>query len=906
MGYYLRELVNLRKDFTDSYNEKRYADAIDIGNKITELYKNNNACNTESYADDINNLAIVFDDVHIYDRAKELYKEAAGIKKELLGENSMSYLNTLTNFGVLLSSSGDFSKAEEVLKTVSGRIKENEGEHSVKYADSLYNLGNMYADWGKTEKAVEILTNTLEIAKNIKNYEMSDFLDIHVSLADAGRKYGNYRRARDEYGRAAKISEKINEADSYFKMTYLLNSALVCQKAERFEDAAKQYEQAVAVRERLMDTKHLDFISVLNNLALMYNLNKEHEKALDVHKRVLSLVEEMLGKNHVFYGDVITNIGVDYCALGDLEKAIEYHNEALEMKEKLVGENHPHYILTLISLAEIYEKSEKYDRAIELQEKALELKRKNMGEISEPVGESLIALGRLYMKKGDNLRAQGFFMQSLIMNKDIIITGGIKVRGYAENIRLMAEACCNMGESDKTVRFCEKLIEYRESEYGKRHPKYAKALYDSAELLIKLDLYVKAEEYLQSAEEIAETMIGMDTPFFIRCICTHCKVLYKMKKYEQAADKLKKAVSLHKKYSSDNTEFLKLMFMQAKTQYILGYKQKAEEIIFRAEGIASRSDGIDKAVIAAEKADFASELVSGGDSEKAVDIFEKIYDDLDKENKRVMYNVTLKWAEAEKILGKNENAADLAVKALEYAKNTGEKCEAEILAAKAMTALNRAKEAGERLEKLLPSISEESSDFIKYASEVYCLLGAAFENEPEKSTDYFEKGLAEAKARENIPTEEYCDFLKKASETAAKLNKYTKATEYLSETALIVRRDYGENTEFADILAKAGELYMLQERYADAVTMYDKAAELYAGLFGKEDEKYCDMVINSCNALIKDEKYNEAARRLENADSFCGREEEFKRLLTSAYKSMGAFGKLVKLKMAKNMGKSKK
>ena len=44
-----------------------------------------------------------------------------------------------------------------------------------------------------------------------------------------------------------------------------------------------------------------------------------------------------------------------------------------------------------------------------------------------------------------------------------------------------------------------------------------------------------------------------------------------------------------------------------------------------------------KAVIAAEKADFASELVSGGDSEKAVDIFEKIYDDLDKENKRVMY-----------------------------------------------------------------------------------------------------------------------------------------------------------------------------------------------------------------------------------------------------------------------------
>ena len=72
------------------------------------------------------------------------------------------------------------------------------------------------------------------------------------------------------------------------------------------------------------------------------------------------------------------------------------------------------------------------------------------------------------------------------------------------------------------------------------------------------------------------------------------------------------------------------------------------------------------------------------------------------------------------------------------------------------------------------------------------------------------------------------------------------------------------------------------------------------GLFGKEDEKCCDMVIiNSCNALIKMKKYNEAARRLENADSFAEERKSLKRLLTSAYKSIGEFGKLVKLKWQK-------
>ena len=76
-----------------------------------------------------------------------------------------------------------------------------------------------------------------------------------------------------------------------------------------------------------------------------------------------------------------------------------------------------------------------------------------MGEISEPVGESLIALGRLYMKKGDNLRGARLFMQSLIMNKRHYNNRRHKkVRGYAENIRLMAEACCNMGE-DPIKRF---------------------------------------------------------------------------------------------------------------------------------------------------------------------------------------------------------------------------------------------------------------------------------------------------------------------------------------------------------------------------------------------------------------------------------------------------------------------
>ena len=52
----------------------------------------------------------------------------------------------------------------------------------------------------------------------------------------------------------------------------------------------------------------------------------------------------------------------------------------------------------------------------------------------------------------------------------------MKVSGYAENIRLMAEACAEGGDIDRAEHFCSSLAEYRKSEYGENHPKYAAAL----------------------------------------------------------------------------------------------------------------------------------------------------------------------------------------------------------------------------------------------------------------------------------------------------------------------------------------------------------------------------------------------------------------------------------------------
>ncbi len=899
MGYYLKDILELRQELAEAYDAKRYIEAIDDGNRIIEIYKENDACNTEAYADDLNNLAILYDDVHITDKAAELYREAAKLKKELLGEDSESYMETLSNLGVLLSTMGENAEAEEVLTTVKTYMGNSYGTNSEEYVRSLYNYSNALADEERYEEAIASLTETLECAKRVKGLPAGEYVDIHVSIADACRRYGNYRRARDEYQRAFRMADN---KDSYFNMMSFLNAAMVYAECELYGDAAELYEKALAVREKILDTNHLDFITVLNNLAAAYNKNKQSEKALEVHEKILKQVEALLGKDHVFYGDALTNIGVDYCMMEDYNKSIEYHNKALEIKKKAVGEKNIHYIWSLVSLAEIYEKMGKLDRAVEIQDNILELKRQTLGEVNNPVVDSLMSLGRLYIQIGDQEKAQGFLMQAFIMGREIITVAGLNVDGFSETMRLLAESYSKSGNADKTEEYCRHLTEYRKRCYRDNHPRYARSLYEGAKILMDLGMYEDAETYLEDAETIAETMVGTDTKFYRDCIYSYCEALYNGGKYTKAADRLKKAASVLKKSDDDNEHLIKVMFMQAKTQYILGYPKKADEIIFRAEGLASRSDKDFSGLLIKEKGEYGAAMEKCGGHREAADILNDVCEEISEKDKKTAYGMFLACAKALCGCEKYSDAVERASEAAKLAEKDEEKAETNIIYAKALIKTGKYAKAVEVLELLAGNITKDSYLYIKYASQVFCLSGEAYAygGDSKRATECFDKGIAEAKARDNIPAGEYNEFLRTASDVAANDKDYSKAIEFICENALLVRREKGETTDFADLLVKAAGLYMLEERYTDAATMYEKSAKIYAAFYGKASNERMDAELDLCRAMMGEKKYKETAEKIEQMDTFGGRQNEFKEVLVSCYKAMGAVGKLFKLKLGGN------
>ena len=82
MAFYIGEIIKLRKEFQEAHQNGEYMEAVALGKKIYDLYKENNDCNTMEYATDVNNLAIAYDDISMYEKAQTYYKEAAKLKKE--------------------------------------------------------------------------------------------------------------------------------------------------------------------------------------------------------------------------------------------------------------------------------------------------------------------------------------------------------------------------------------------------------------------------------------------------------------------------------------------------------------------------------------------------------------------------------------------------------------------------------------------------------------------------------------------------------------------------------------------------------------------------------------------------------------------------------------------------------
>lgn len=100
MAFYIGEMKKVRNSFFEAYKDGDYKKAIVLGNKLLQIYAENDDCDCIEYAVDMSNLAMVFDRLQLYPQAEKYYKQAAELKKHCGGE-SLSYADTLNNLAIV-------------------------------------------------------------------------------------------------------------------------------------------------------------------------------------------------------------------------------------------------------------------------------------------------------------------------------------------------------------------------------------------------------------------------------------------------------------------------------------------------------------------------------------------------------------------------------------------------------------------------------------------------------------------------------------------------------------------------------------------------------------------------------------------------------------------------------------
>lgn len=840
MSFYIGEIRKLRQELFSAYDHQEYRQAAALGRRILQLYLEHDDCDTMEYATDMHNLAVVYDDMGLYERAMEYYKKAALLKKECAGE-SLSFADTLNNLAIVYSQLGQHEKALKYHRQVLQIRDLKLGREHVDYIHSLFQLGNTYEDLKQYDKAMEMQTKALEKVGNVKDFLPTDLADIYISLASAAHGAGNYKRSIASYEKALALLEKEQGEKTFYYMMQLILLAEVCEKSGWMDLAVEYCERAVQIRRELMSESHLDFINSLNALAALCCKAGDFSKALKCHEETLRLVEEVLGREHIFYAETLNNMSVDYAGMGKYEKALELNQEALERKAAIMGPSSSQCATSLMSLGELYEKMGREMDALSAYRKALSI-RSAIEKKELPCADTMEAMARLLAKQGAFETAFSYLREAQKIRME---AEGSRSFAYVHGLYVMAELKRQAGEREAALMLCQEAVSIQEGQYGKQHPLYAQALERLGEEYAGLEQYDKSLGALTEASAVYKEMLDEDNPRYLAALEKTAAVCEKMGDYGRAvACYLERNDVNFEETAEEQKKAAETLMAIANCYLSMGQTKKAEGYFQEAESKISRLGAEPEGDYAKRRSRYLSVLTGEKPQEdtrreqkaaerkklrETVALFENVIHQNEGQWDEDMTRYALTLGDLYLRLEQREQAK----KWLETAEKQGEGELYALACVKNGEMLLREGQYAKALAKFRNASSyiEEYGDV---RTEFYCrtigYLGDAFyqSGNKEKALQMYlpyvrlfrELGLP----KDGL----YAARMERAGSLLAKSDRHREAAECYSELALHLREKEGETPVFAKLLVKTAMSHIAQGNAREAETLLDRALLLGA------------------------------------------------------------------------------
>ena len=539
-----KELDSLMELSQSYFYEGNYDLALELADSNIKKAQDIFGDESEIYAESLNILGLINQNVGEYETAEKLFQEAIEINKLALGENSTRYATSLGNLASLLHDSGQFDEAEKLFTESMAIFKANNELKTGEYAAVVINYAYLLQDMGRYKEAE---SNYLEGKKvNVQVYGKlhPEYGLILNNLAQLYVVTGKFEKAEEMFLEAIDLNKVVLGPENPDRAYSLLNLGAIYFYQSRFEEALPLFYEARDLRKKSYGDQNAKYANTLDRIASTYKMMGQYKEAERLFLEAKRIRSSTVGEEHIDYASLLYNIGMLYLSMGNYEDAETYFKQTVDIRTAILGTDHSEYALGLNGLASVYQETERYEEAISLLKKAVNVWEKSLGKEHPYYARGLNNLGDSYSKINQYKIAEQYYKEAL---------------------------------------------QIQEKKLGKESSEYMTSLGNLASTHQKLGLIEQASSEFYEAKSLMEKIFSDDNPAYQELITDIGWVEYQMGNYRTAATLLQQSNQIRKKQLLQGYQHLSELELNA-------YLQKLEEASAIFSSFAFDTDRIDNQV----------------------------------------------------------------------------------------------------------------------------------------------------------------------------------------------------------------------------------------------------------------------------------------------------------------------
>lgn len=456
------------------------------------------------YADICSNLGSLYEKLGRYDEAESLYKESFYITGDLLGKNSVSFAVSCNNLAGLYHKLNQFYESEVLFKKAKKIFGSDLEKNHDDYATVCDNLASLYIDLGRYSEAEALYIEAKTIRATILGVEHPDYALACNNLGHFYHTQGQYTKAESLYDTARNIKALVYGKEHPSYAITCSNLAGLYSDMGRFKEAESLYLEVRSIRSNIVGKEHPDYALACNNLANLYHDLGRYSEAEPLYMEAKNIYASALGKKHSLYANSSNDLATLYRDQGRFKEAEVLYQEAKDIYAAVFGEDHPDYALTCNNLGSLYEYQNRYSEAESLYIEAKNIFAKTLGKEHPYYATSCNNLAGLYMIQRRYNEAEQLYIEAKNINSNI---QGKEHPFYATSCNNLAELYRIQGRySTAEALYVEAKI-IRENVLGKEHPEYAEVCNNLALLYESQGRYSDAEKLYIEAFTIKQKEI---------------------------------------------------------------------------------------------------------------------------------------------------------------------------------------------------------------------------------------------------------------------------------------------------------------------------------------------------------------------------------------------------------------